>query len=1187
MFFTDIFLFLTILNVIFLPQILADEVWGCNGFVKSNVGPIDFGKVEVKMFTKQGSLKYETECAPNNGYYFLPLHDKGEYVLKVSSPMGWNFEPSEVAVSVDGTSDSCSLGVDINFVLQGFAVTGQVTSFGEPVGPAGVKVSLLSASPSAEELLSTMTGEDGNFLLTPVKPGQYFVEASHERWHLSKKRSQVTVKGGNTVVPAGSLQVSGYDVSGSVTSDSEPIRGVSFVLFQPATAKRVNVIGCDSTTLTGFSPSGVELKDWVPICHVSSDTKGHFVFPSLSPGQYSVVPHYQGTTQNNIKFDVHPQQLTFQVKHSSLQLPTVFQVKGFSVDGKVSWSPNGRPLEGASVLIDSKVVTKTGKDGVFRLDSMTPGIYKLHLQAPDVQFEQQHVKVTPNTPHLGELVPSAYRVCGRVSVSQPGSSSAARVVHLETEGEQVGYTATTDNAGLYCTFLPVATYSVTLPVTDDERTKGLQFAPLKRTVRVVDGPVTGVDFSQLQATVRGAIKCLTSPCPDITVTLQSGPDSTTAVAKGGVYVFDNVLPGEYTVSVPSQDWCWEREEISLSVSTEKVTGPTFVQTGLPIHFVSSHFTKVHYKLEGDVNGTSQVMEVPAGESRVCVPSTGVWVLEPVGCHGYAGTVIRWTGGTISLTALTHLYTGRVTSLETVSDLIVNVIPSEDNASPSSVRKLGPITATPQSGAPGVDYVFSLPLAPGESVTLVPSASSLLFTPLSAVVVGANDCVQGVVFKAERGQVVEGRVLGGGQPVIGASVTIYNTAGELVGTQITDNEGRYIFGPLSANTKYNVTAEKEGYVMSGPNNKGEFSAHKLAEIIVTVRDKADGSPLQGVLLSLSGGENYRRNSQTSEDGTMAFLSLSPGEYFLRPMMKEYRFDPPSKMTAIKEGVTVEVMLSGERVAYSALGTVTSLSGDPEPGVVVEAVGQGSQQCSQLQEESSTETSGQFRIRGLNPQCEYSVRVKQGPQVNQHIQRATPDGILVKVSKEDVHGLNMIVFRPISRTDVSVYVTTESAEHLRSLKVKMFRDDTTVHTIRLSSLKPTASFALTSTALVFPPVPADGRTYSIQLESTLSPKTHNYKTHPVYFKANSSFQLVRLNFATSPRASDSELSHTSYFALPLVLVVLLIIYHRDTAKTLVTKVMESRLTTVDNQTDDSSTETLISDVSIKRKLKARKT
>lgn len=35
-------------------------------------------------FTKTGSLKDATECAPNNGYYFLPLYDKGEYVLKVN-----------------------------------------------------------------------------------------------------------------------------------------------------------------------------------------------------------------------------------------------------------------------------------------------------------------------------------------------------------------------------------------------------------------------------------------------------------------------------------------------------------------------------------------------------------------------------------------------------------------------------------------------------------------------------------------------------------------------------------------------------------------------------------------------------------------------------------------------------------------------------------------------------------------------------------------------------------------------------------------------------------------------------------------------------------------------------------------------------------------------------------------------
>lgn len=41
----------------------------------------------------------------------------------------------------------------------------------------------------------------------------------------------------------------------------------------------------------------------------------------------------------------------------------------------------------------------------------------------------------------------------------------------------------------------------------------------------------------------------------------------------------------------------------------------------------------------------------------------------------------------------------------------------------------------------------------------------------------------------------------------------------------------------------VTAEKEGFVITGPDAKGVFLAHKLAEIIVQVSDHADNSSLQ--------------------------------------------------------------------------------------------------------------------------------------------------------------------------------------------------------------------------------------------------------------------------------------------------------------------------------------------------------
>lgn len=42
--------------------------------------------------------------------------------------------------------------------------------------------------------------------------------------------------------------------------------------------------------------------------------------------------------------------------------------------------------------------------------------------------------------------------------------------------------------------------------------------------------------------------------------------------------------------------------------------------------------------------------------------------------------------------------------------------------------------------------------------------------------------------------------------------------------------------------------------------------------------------------------------------------SPGQYFLRPMMKEYRFEPASQTIEVKEGTTMNITISGVRTAY---------------------------------------------------------------------------------------------------------------------------------------------------------------------------------------------------------------------------------------------------------------------------------
>lgn len=51
------------------------------------------------------------------------------------------------------------------------------------------------------------------------------------RWIMEKSTVTVTVQEGNTKLSDDSLIVFGYDVSGLVVSDDEPVSGVSFLLF--------------------------------------------------------------------------------------------------------------------------------------------------------------------------------------------------------------------------------------------------------------------------------------------------------------------------------------------------------------------------------------------------------------------------------------------------------------------------------------------------------------------------------------------------------------------------------------------------------------------------------------------------------------------------------------------------------------------------------------------------------------------------------------------------------------------------------------------------------------------------------------------------------------------------------------------------------------------------------------------
>ena len=87
-----------------------------------------------------------------------------------------------------------------------------------------------------------------------------------------------------------------------MTSDKEPIAGVSFVLHGEKGKKIATPQGCLP------SPQG--------LCRAESGADGRFLFSALAPGQYQIVPHYAAGKEGSA-FDVRPREMRFTVEHDS------------------------------------------------------------------------------------------------------------------------------------------------------------------------------------------------------------------------------------------------------------------------------------------------------------------------------------------------------------------------------------------------------------------------------------------------------------------------------------------------------------------------------------------------------------------------------------------------------------------------------------------------------------------------------------------------------------------------------------------------------------------------------------------------------------------------------------------------------------------------------------------------------
>ena len=519
----------------------------------------------------------------------LPIYDKGEYTIRVAAPAGYSFHPEEISFNFDGVNDICSQKKDVNFAFKGFGITGKVNIFNEPAaGAKGVLVTLYNDKNS--KITSALSDDSGTFTFSPIVPGSYKVVASHESWHFSKSEHSVKVSTGNTELPKESLLVSGFNLVGRI---NQPLQKIGFLIYNAKNQK--NLHKCDEKLPAGQSSQATNTAfESQPLCFTSQVRNGEFSFKNLASGRYLIVPFVDN---NDIELHISPASLETRIERDNEYLQESFEVSGFSASGRVLLSQqSSKGIKDATVKLNGKVVAKTDASGGFTLKNIKDGSYTIQVTATDLQFNDENVKISMSSPLVPDIFVSGFKVCGKVVSEQ--SFKVAIKKHGSTFFTQVD--SDPKDGGNFCVYLGNGKYSIEVLIDEFDR-KNVQFYPIQHPVEVNSESVNDVIFSQLRATVTGEVSCLTDePCNnDVTLSSldETGYPTSSVKAKlvKGAYSFEEILPGRYQLTVPTDNICWESEKQNIVVKSTLEKVPKFTQSGFKLApIIASHETKVRF-----------------------------------------------------------------------------------------------------------------------------------------------------------------------------------------------------------------------------------------------------------------------------------------------------------------------------------------------------------------------------------------------------------------------------------------------------------------------------------------------------------------------------------------------------------------------------------------------------------------
>ena len=772
-------------------------------------------------------------------------------------------------IDVDGKSDRCSREEDINFDFIGYKIEGKIIhrhESGAMVNDVTIKLELVDASGTVLDSTISHNKDSGKYYFSGVATGKYVVRIGKESLPAySFQQTEHNVVVTNNCVHIEDFIILGFDIDGDV-------------LFEDVTGGMLGIANW---------PISIEYGTIEKV--IKTDARGHFRFSNMSQGNYII------RTSKTVAYDdllMSTEECQVKVRNGKSDQCRII-INGCKMHGLIGHTENG--ISNAEVKIvqgKSEFTVKSDTLGEYKSPLLKAGeVVITGVAHGDFIFNPVSFIIRSPLDTLPTLRPDRIRVEGIVEITKNEHKLS---VTCKSSEEKV-FSHVHENS--FSIFLQRGKYECYI-TTDGLDTVYFTTVSLTIDPKELRPSVKKIVFLYSTVSISGEILCSEECSSDDDVYVEIFFQDTlmklssTKVANSK-FQFNEVKPGNYKIIATKKNACWESNLINLEVGNNDISGLQIIQKGRVVLVDTDNPTTL--KLN---NG--QVFHLEEGKNEICVEGNSELTFSSESCFIFVfdPKFNPKISNTLEMRTVGQKITGEIVALEVIDDMILNVNDKTVDVMLQSEKTH--------------KFEHSAPI--NQEMLFRPSSQDFFFEPsFIALNVKADLCSQKLTFRAKKGVYVSGHVE---PPIKDVLIDVRDF------TRVkTDIMGTFRIGPVPSNhaSSLDFSATKEGYYFTKKSGEiGHFIAHKLATIRVEVKTKLN-EPLFA-LVSISGGSSYRNNSHTA-NGEVTFLSMHPGDYFVKPFLKEYLFEPRSTMLTISEQTTDNVNIApkvsfiGERTSYT--------------------------------------------------------------------------------------------------------------------------------------------------------------------------------------------------------------------------------------------------------------------------------